>query len=160
MNEELAHTVHQDGRIITFTWIGEADVTPARVRAFAFTPEGSMLLVSGAAGDPCCYLPGGGIEGDETPEAALRRELMEEAAATVHALKRIGFERMEERANVEYHAFYWCRITLADDAVPELDRYVVPPEAFLDTFHWAKTNPTAEVLFGKALALERRFGQG
>lgn len=156
---DTPHTIVQNGRVITLSWVGDAEVTPSRVYALAFTPEGSMLLVSGAPIDGCCFTPGGGIEADETPEVALQRELMEEAAATIHALKRIGFQRADDPLKgAEYHAFYWCRITLADASVPtELDRFLVQPEAFLDSLAWGRTDPKAGPLLDRALELERHF---
>ena len=82
-SEEVVHQWQYQGRTITFSWAGDAEVVPARVYALAFTAEGKMLLVGGAPGDSGCWLPGGGIERGETPEAALVRELAEEAAATI-----------------------------------------------------------------------------
>ena len=160
--DDLVHTIVQDGRVVTFTWVGEVEVTPARVYAVAFTADGSVLLVSGAPGDDCCFAPGGGVEGDETPEAALRRELWEEAAATIHALQRIGSQRIDDPSKgTGYHSFYWCRVTVAEASVPtELDRFLVRPEAFLDTLTWGRTDPTAETLFDRALELEKRYRQG
>ncbi len=104
--KDLTHTVLHEGRIVTYSWLGDANVPVARVRALPFIPDGRMLLVSGAPSDPCCYPPGGGVEAfDETPEAALRRELMEEAAATIHALKRLGVQRRYDPAvGTEYSA--------------------------------------------------------
>ena len=161
--KDLTHTVLHEGRIVTYSWLGDANVPVARVRALPFIPDGRMLLASGAPSDPCCYPPGGGVEAfDETPEAALRRELMEEAATTIHALKRLGAQRRYDPAvGTEYSAFYWCRITLADASVPtELERTLVSPEDYLDTLFWGRSDPTAAILLEKALACERQFEQG
>ena len=71
--DELVHHWEHLGRTITFAWVGDAAVTPSRVYALAFTADGDVLLVSDAPGDTGCWLPGGGIEGGESPEEALAR---------------------------------------------------------------------------------------
>jgi 8-oxo-dGTP pyrophosphatase MutT (NUDIX family) len=156
--DELVHHWQYGGRTITFTWVDDVDVLPARVYALAFTPDGQMLLVGGRPDDPGYWLPGGGIEAGETPDAALARELMEEAAATIHAMKWIGAQRVDDPARgSEYHTFYWCRVTLAETFDPTLDvpRLTVWPEAFLDTLFWGHTDPKAALLLARALELQK-----
>ncbi|MFH1568231.1 MAG: HAD-IA family hydrolase [Gemmatimonadota bacterium] len=51
------------------------------VRALMLTPAGEVLLMRAqepASGREVWFAPGGGMDGDETPEACLRRELAEE----------------------------------------------------------------------------------
>ena len=160
MNEFVHQWQHQ-GRTITFSWAGMADVTPSRVYALAFTPERKMLLV-GAEGNPDLWLPGGGIEDGESAEEALIRELAEEAAASVHALARIGAQRVEDPASgVEYQDFYWCRVTLAAEFTPAHEvafRHLVAPEEFLDTLFWGRHDPKAGLLLATALELDQRHG--
>ena len=157
--DELVHHWEHQGRTTTFTWVGDAIVTPSRVYALAFTPVGEMLLVSGAPEDPELWLPGGGIEPGEAPEEALARELHEEAAATVHALQPLGSQRLDDPAvGSEFHTFYWCRITLADEYLPHHEvtqRHVVRPEDFLDRLFWGRRDPKGVMLLDRALALER-----
>ena len=159
-SEEVVHQWQYRGRTITFSWAGDAEVVPARAYALAFTAEGKMLLVGGAPGDSGCWLPGGGIERGETPEAALVRELAEEAAATVHEMERLGVQRVDDPASGrEYQVFYWCRVTLADEFVPQHEvrlRHLVAPEAFLDTLFWGRDDPKAAVLLQRALEIERQ----
>jgi ADP-ribose pyrophosphatase YjhB (NUDIX family) len=156
---EFVHTWDYDGRTITFSWIGKTTVAPSRVYGFAFTAEGRMLLVGGGADVLDYWLPGGGIEAGEDLEAALARELDEEAAATVLAMQYIGAQKMEEPGVCEYHAFYWRRIKLADEYAPQLEikeRRLVAPEEFLDVLFWGRSDPKAKMLLDAALDLERR----
>lgn len=159
--EEVVHRWRYRGRTITFSWVGDVEgVAVARVYGLAFTAEGKMLLVGGAAGDPGCWLPGGGVERGESPEEALARELAEEAAATVEEMEGIGVQRVDDpAAGSEYQAFYWCRVTLAETFVPEHEvehRHLVAPEAFLDTLFWGRDDPKAALLLARALEMERR----
>ncbi len=161
--DPLVHHWQQNGRTITFSWVGDVDVEPTRAYALAFTPEGTMLLVGGGPDDPVYWLPGGGIQSGETAEDALVRELAEEAGATVHKMDRIGAQRVEDSSGTdEFHMFYWCRVTLADKYVPKhevAERRLVAPEEFLDTLFWGRTDPKAKLLLERALELEGLHGE-
>jgi len=158
--DESLHEWHYEGRVITFAWVGERPVRLRRVYALAFT-AGEMLLVGGGSGPPY-RLPGGGIEAGETPTEALARELVEEAAATVTALRYLGAQRIDDpQGATEYQGFYWCRAELAETFVPELEvreRLLVPPERFLETLFWGRDDPKAALLLEKALAMDRLYG--
>lgn len=159
-SELLVNHWTSNGRTITFTWLGNITVEPARVYALAFTPDGKLLLVSSGSDDHRYWLPGGGVEAGETPEAALVRELLEEAAATLHTSKPIGVQHVTDTVGAdEYHTFYWCRITLDDNFTPQHEigvRKLVAPEAFLDTLFWGRTDPKAGILLALALQLEHQ----
>jgi 8-oxo-dGTP pyrophosphatase MutT (NUDIX family) len=67
-----------DGRIVDEYYVLEY---PNWVNAVAITDEGKVLMVKQyrhAAGIVSLEIPGGVIDGDETPEHAMRRELLEE----------------------------------------------------------------------------------
>jgi hypothetical protein len=58
----------------------------------------------------------------------------------------------------EFHTFYWSRVTLADEFVPEhevTERRLVRPEEFLDALSWGRSDPKAALLLERALAVER-----
>lgn len=156
---EFVHHWHYRGRTITMRWVGDADVVASRVYGIAFDPDGRLLLVGGVASDPGFWLPGGGIEGEETEEDALRRELMEEAGATILDLKRLGAQRSDDpRDGTAHQAFYWCRISLDEQFFPEHEIgefTLVAPEDFLDALFWGRTDPKAAMLLERALEIER-----
>jgi 8-oxo-dGTP diphosphatase len=60
-----------------------------RLGAYAviFNEQGQLLTVKVRG---WCYLPGGGVEGVEDEEIALRREVMEETGCTIEVLELIG----------------------------------------------------------------------
>lgn len=160
--EELVHTWEHEGRVITFSWVGDADVVPNRVYAFAFTPKGQVLLVTDPAWSPMCWLPGGGIEPGETPREALERELLEEANAVLHDLVALGTQRAQDSAgDTSFQTFYWCRVMVRDEFSPRhevTERVLVEPDQFLDTLFWGRSDPKAALLLHRALEIDESKG--
>lgn len=155
---DLVHRWERDGESVTFQWLGQVDVSPDRVYAFAFTPDRKMLLVTDAKWAPAGWLPGGGVHEDETPLEALGRELLEEANATVVKALPIGVQRAEHSSEgISHHAFYWCRVELGSDFHPEHEvttRYLVPPDEFLERLFWGRIDPKAQMLLQNALEID------
>jgi 8-oxo-dGTP pyrophosphatase MutT (NUDIX family) len=157
----FVHCWQSQDRTITFSWIGAVNVDSSRVYALAFTADRKLLLVSDGSGDPQFWLPGGGIENGETPADALVRELAEEAAATILDMQRLGAQQVDDSQNgTEYHDFYWCRVSLAEEFVPRHEvklRQLVTPDDFLDTLFWGRVDPKAAMLLELALHIDKLY---
>ncbi|MEE2693934.1 MAG: NUDIX domain-containing protein [Pseudomonadota bacterium] len=62
---------------------------PANLRAYGLLARDSKILISEekVAGKDILKFPGGGVEPNETPEQALRREFMEECSLSIEVLR-------------------------------------------------------------------------
>ena len=147
------HEWAHDGRTTTFTWVedGEHDGRePARVYALAFDEAGRILLVGDGRHDQEWWLPGGGVEPGETADEALRRELVEEAGASVDALDLLAYRRVEDTVDGEHViATYWARIRMKSSFEPSHEithHLLVEPAEFLDNLWWSDDPAAARLL--------------
>ena len=158
---DLVHEWTQDGVVVTFTWLGDVDIAPDRVYALAFAPEQKMLLVTDEKWKPKGWLPGGGIEANETPEEALERELLEEANAVIHERERLGIQHAKDSlGRVAHQAFYWCRITGNPQFgrnEQEVEPILVNVADFLDTLFWGRADPKGAMLLERASQLQQEY---
>jgi 8-oxo-dGTP pyrophosphatase MutT (NUDIX family) len=112
------------------------DGIPHGAAGICVTPSGEVVLISG---DGVRWdLPAGRPEGDETLEQTLRREMLEEACATVVDARLLGFYRSAcvsgpETGRVLFRSFWLANVVLGA-WVPEFEiahRRLVPPEEVL-----------------------------
>jgi 8-oxo-dGTP pyrophosphatase MutT (NUDIX family) len=155
----LGYELEIRGVLYRQVWRGKDAVPIDRVRALAFTDNGSLLLVGGDFG---LQLPGGGVEIGETALQALHRELWEEAAARIIRVRRIGAVQIDilDDGQREFHDFFCCQISLEDDWVPTeeiSERVTVPSNEFLDTLHWGWSDPKAAFLLERAMRIVSRL---
>ncbi len=100
--------------------------------------HGSFACVEEASG---LFLPGGGAQGIESPEATVVREVQEECAFEVAALERIGFAEQffissDGMAYQLQATFFRAVFGLATGGSPELALcFLDPNEARLRLFH-------------------------
>ena len=156
----MAHRWTHDGRTTTFTWLQSLDgISPARVYAIAITDDLRMLLVGAGSDKERWWLPGGGIEAGETAESALRRELDEEAGATVDDLELLAYRQVDDPVDGRsVIATYWARIQMPASFDPRFEvseSLLVTPDEFLDHLFWAD-DPAARRLRDLALSVEAR----
>lgn len=159
----VRHNIILDGRSISLTFFDTSLRPPLEMtkRAYGLCfVNGDLVLVQSAV-EPGWYLPGGGIEDDESPPEALVREIREETQGTIDDAEWIGSQLIEEAgAPDEYHLFFWCRLTMPEPFTPTaeiVDRRVVAPARFVATLAWGD-DPKAAVLLERALAVETSRG--
>lgn len=89
------------------------------VRALILNPENEVLLIQGRDSknpeNTWWFTPGGGIEVGETPEQALRREILEETGITIYDAVPLGRERTSKFRfeNTDYfqqESFYLVKV--------------------------------------------------
>ena len=155
----LSDQIFFDGRVVTLVW-EPAPIPPntrvTQVAGMCFTGGGEILLVS--AGDGRWGLPGGHPEPGESWRAALRREVLEEACATVREEIYLGAQCVErENETPQYQLRYWARVAL-DSFAPKHEitaRTLVLPTEFTHRLAWGKSPIASELL---TVALDAYFG--
>lgn len=164
LTQDLTHQWTHDGRTTTFTWLETlGDIAPTRVYAIAVTDDARILLVGAGPSDSRWWLPGGGIEEAEDAESALRRELDEEAGATVDDLELLAYRQVEDPVDGRsVIATFWARVQMPPTFEPKFEvseSLLVHPDEFLDHLFWAD-DPAARRLLGLAMSVEAQRGGG
>lgn len=154
------------GRPLTVTWLPPPFRPPrdltTQAAGLCFTADRRIVLITSDGAE--WGLPGGRPEGDETLEAALGREVWEEARAVVTRCACLGCQRIDDpRAPAGptryYQARFWARVELRP-FVAEWEttaRRLVSPDQFLATLAWGRA-PIARIILEAGLALERSRG--
>ncbi|CAA9590731.1 MAG: hypothetical protein AVDCRST_MAG18-5150 [uncultured Thermomicrobiales bacterium] len=161
--ESASERVEWDGRVATVTWLAPPYRPSRRLTTQAlglcFTIDGRIVLVSGDGEQ--WTLPGGPPEVGESLEAALERDLREEASARLIACEYIGCQRVEDRERPDgptlyYQARFWARVELYpfDGAEGTSARRLVTPETFRDTLTWGGAI-AARMILAAGLTCER-----
>jgi ADP-ribose pyrophosphatase YjhB (NUDIX family) len=165
MHHPLADGAHYsvtiDGQTWELSWHPPHAPPPGRNEGssgICVTADGTLIIVS--ADDITWDLPGGRPEAGEDLEATLRREVAEEACATVHAARLLGFARSicragREEGSVLVRAFWWAQVELLPFA-PQFEiahRRLVPVQEALDAL-----TPYFTPIFARALGEAVRYG--
>jgi len=154
------------GRRLTMRWLPPAFVPPreltTQVYGICFTENRKIVLVT--TGDGRWNLPGGHPEQGEALEAALEREVWEEARARVVRAQYIGCQQIEDPAAVVgpklyYQARFWARVEVYPfKALFETtDRRLVDPGELLDSLFWGDL-PIAKIVLDCGLRVENQRG--
>lgn len=130
----LHHVALRTAHRLRHHWRKATGRTGEGVSVIARDRAGRIMLVRHSYGPQAWYFPGGGIHRGETPEAAARRELVEETACSLAQLALVGVLE-EELSGAPHRAHIFEGVT--DDAPRPDGREVVearffPPDALPD----------------------------
>ncbi|HEU5101756.1 MAG TPA: NUDIX domain-containing protein [Roseiflexaceae bacterium] len=164
----IVHESIWEGRRLTVRWMPPTFVPPreltTQVYGVCFTEHRKIVLVT--TGDGRWNLPGGRPEQGEGLEAALEREVWEEARARVVRSTYIGCQQVEDPDVVAgprlyYQARFWARVEVYPfKALFETtDRQLVEPSEFLGQLFWGDV-PIALTVLDCGLMVENQRGSG
>ena len=154
------------GHRMIVTWHDASFVPPrnlvTQASGICFTDDNQVVLVT--PDGKSWSLPGGHPEGNEAVEDAFRREVDEEACATVINLVYLGAQEVnnpENQAGLKtyYQTRFWARVQL-DEFTQKQEtiarKLVTPPSAINESLRW---NPTQilDAIMKAALECEQRY---
>jgi ADP-ribose pyrophosphatase len=145
-----------DGGVVEYEVMGSDSQEYAAV--LALTEDKKVIIARHFRAGPECImdeLPGGGIEADETPENAAKRELREETGYEVGQIEYIGHLAKDAYMNGMFH-FFWateCKLTSKQqlDENELIDVGLISPSQLIDNAMNGRMTEQALVL----LAYER-----
>lgn len=106
----------------------EIVVHPEVIAVLPVLPDGRLVFVKQyrkAADRILLEIPAGGIDGDETPEDAVRREMIEETGYRIGTLERLGGFFTSPGFTTEYMHLYRATDLLPGEATEESDQIEV-----------------------------------
>jgi 8-oxo-dGTP pyrophosphatase MutT (NUDIX family) len=137
------------------------DGTREAARVLLLDPSGRVLLLQGLDPDDphprtWWFTPGGGLEGDESPPAAARREVLEETGAVLAELEGPVWERTStfDFGGTRYHQHELYFVARVEPFVVSSDaRTDLEVRALTDVRWWtlAELEATAETVYPENL---------
>ena len=130
------------GQRLLVAWQDSGFIPPrnlvTQASGICFTHDGLIVLITSDGSS--WGLPGGHPEDGETIEAALIREVREEACAMVTDFAYLGAQEMRDAPDytVHYQTRFWARVQL-NEFKPEYEttgRKLVMPEDVVSTLNW------------------------
>lgn len=118
-----------------------------------FDDEGRILLVRKAYGAQTWTLPGGGLDGDESPMAAAERETLEEAGLEVTVERLIG---IYYRPNKGRLVFFFDASVRGGELLTTADREIGERAYFPTSRLPAEMSPSARLRVHDALLRQER----
>ena len=158
----MTEIVNFDGRSYRVSWVPgcdpPSDFRVVQASAICFTKRGAVVLVS--AGGGVWGLPGGHIEPGESAEDAARREVHEEATATVIGAKYIGSTCVQPMSGAPpfYQSRFWAHVKLLPFR-PTLEaqiRGVFPVSEVVARLGW-ESRAIAEATIGAARRIDQSY---
>ena len=118
-----------------------------------FDAEGRILLVRKAYGGQTWTLPGGGLDGDESPMAAAERETLEEAGLEVTVGRLIGIYYRPNRGRL---VFFFEAVPIGGDLLTTADREIAERAYFAPSRLPADMSPSARLRVHDAILRQER----
>jgi 8-oxo-dGTP diphosphatase len=118
-----------------------------------FDAEGRILLVRKAYGPRTWTLPGGGLDGDESPMMAAERETLEEAGLSVTVERLIGIYSRPAKGRL---VFFFAAAVLGGALLTEADREIAARAYFPLARLPAEMSPSARLRVHDAFLHQER----